>query len=63
VTYEAEPGYGAACLSALSKICKSDIVVFIDADASLKIDETKELLSAIVNGADLAIGARLPKLQ
>lgn len=63
VTYEPEPGYGAACLSALSKVYKTDVVVFIDADASLQIDETTELLSAIINGADLAIGARLPKLQ
>jgi glycosyltransferase involved in cell wall biosynthesis len=58
VSYEPEQGYGAACLSALSRIYSTDIVVFIDADASIQIDETKALLKVITNGADLAIGAR-----
>ena len=63
VTYESEPGYGAACQSALSKVANTDVVVFIDADASLQIDETKELLQAITCGADLAIGVRAPHWQ
>lgn len=58
VVHQPVPGYGAACLSALSKIGSTDVVVFIDADASLQIDETRDLLRAITNGADLAIGTR-----
>jgi len=56
---ESRPGYGAACLRALSRIGHCDIVVFVDADASLQLDEMPALLDAIVAGADLAIGTRI----
>lgn len=54
-------GYGIACLTALSLIDQTDIVIFIDADASLQVDESMHLLNAIDKGADLAIGARITK--
>jgi glycosyltransferase involved in cell wall biosynthesis len=63
VIYQSRPGYGIACLSALSLIEETEIIVFIDADASLQIDESIALLDAIEGGADLVIGARDPALQ
>ena len=63
VINQSQPGYGIACLSALSLIEETDIVVFIDADASLQIDESINLLNAIEGGADLVIGARDPTRQ
>jgi len=63
VVHQALPGYGIACLTALSQIEETDIVVFIDADASLQIDEAKHLLVALDTGADLAIGARRREWQ
>lgn len=63
VTYQPQTGYGIACLTALSLVNETDIVVFIDADVSLQIDESIALLDAIEGGADLAIGARKPALQ
>jgi glycosyltransferase involved in cell wall biosynthesis len=56
---ETRAGYGAACLRAISRIRHCDIVVFVDADASLQLDEMPALLDAIVAGADLAIGIRV----
>ena len=63
VIYQAAAGYGIACLTALSLINKTDMVVFIDADASLRIGESIQLIEAIHQGADLAIGARHKHLQ
>ena len=53
------PGYGAACLAAISRIESADIVVFIDADNSLWIPESVNLVEAIAEGADLVIGSRV----
>lgn len=61
VIHQARTGYGIACLTALSLIDETDIVVFIDADASLQIDEAMSLLAAIELGADIVIGARIRK--
>ena len=63
VVFEPCAGYGAACLAALSSIDQTDIIVFIDADQSLKVDEAKDLVSAIYDGADLAIGSRKQHLR
>lgn len=59
VVRETSPGYGAACLAALAQIDSTDIVVFVDADNSLLIAEALDLLDAIVDGADCAIGVRI----
>jgi len=63
VIFEVHPGYGAACLTALSQVEQTDIVVFIDADQSLKIDQAIDLVNAICDGADLVIGCRPRELQ
>lgn len=63
VVSEAETGYGRACLAALKRIDFTDIVLFIDADASLKISESSALLAALDSGADLAIGFRVAELR
>jgi len=47
VFYEPTPGYGAACLKALSCVSDTDIVVFIDADQSLDISEAPKLIAAL----------------
>jgi glycosyltransferase involved in cell wall biosynthesis len=60
VVTELTRGYGSACLAALAQIHAADIVVFFDADASLNINNTHDLLAAIDQGADLVIGARTP---
>lgn len=61
VVRQPQAGYGIACLTALSLIDDTGIVVFIDADGSLQIDESIDLLDVIVEGADLVIGARTPQ--
>jgi len=58
VVKESRPGYGNACLAALSVIPPSDIVVFIDGDNAFYADQCRGLIEAVVNGADLAIGSR-----
>ena len=63
VVYESTPGYGAACLKALSCVSDTDFVVFIDADQSLDISEAPRLIAALCNGADLVIGSRPRVLQ
>jgi glycosyltransferase involved in cell wall biosynthesis len=63
VVFEASAGYGAACLKALSVIKKTDVVVFVDADDSLQLDESLGLINALIEGADLAIGARVKQWQ
>ncbi|MEM7562749.1 MAG: glycosyltransferase [Pseudomonadota bacterium] len=59
VVWQPVAGYGLACLTALHKIDDTDIVVFVDADNSLWIPEAVSLVDAVINGADLAIGARV----
>ncbi len=63
VIHQSQPGYGIACLTALGLIEQTDIVVFIDADASLDIGESISLLKAIDTGADLAVGRRIKAWQ
>ena len=53
------PGYGGACQRALGEIESTDIVVFVDADNSLRIDESLNLLESVHQGADLVIGTRI----
>lgn len=58
VVYQAVPGYGIACLTALSQLPDCDIVLFVDGDDSCFIEQAKYLLDGIINGDDLAIGSR-----
>ncbi|MBL8150011.1 MAG: glycosyltransferase [Blastocatellia bacterium] len=61
VVFEAEKGYGAACLRALSLIDdRTDIVVFLDADHSDYPEEIPLLIAPIINeNIDLVIGSRV----
>ena len=61
VVFEAQKGYGAACLRALREIPKkTDIVIFIDGDYSDYPEEMTKLLKPILsNKADFVIGSRL----
>lgn len=58
VVFEPQAGYGMACLTALSALHDVDVVVFVDADQSVRISEMAKLLEPILNGADLVIGSR-----
>jgi glycosyltransferase involved in cell wall biosynthesis len=60
VVYEAERGYGAACLRALAHLpAETEIVLFIDADYSDFPEEFPLLVRPIADGrADLVIGSR-----
>jgi len=63
VVYEAESGYGSACLAALKVMPEiTDVVVFVDADQSVDIAELPKLLKPLATGADLVIGARTAAL-
>ncbi len=58
VVYEAEAGYGAACLRALAHT-QADIIVFFDGDHAFKAEQTHALLAALQQGAQLVIGSRV----
>lgn len=60
VVHEAERGYGAACLRAMTLLpADCDIVVFIDGDYSDYPGEMPALIEAVLNaGYDMVIGSR-----
>ena len=58
VVSETRRGYGAACLAAMNSLTKTDVVLFVDGDCSVRVSQTSRLLSAIEAGADMAIGSR-----
>jgi glycosyltransferase involved in cell wall biosynthesis len=59
VVSESRRGYGAAVHTGL-EYASSEIVCFIDADGSLDPGELIPLVDAVVRGADLAAGRRVP---
>ena len=66
VVQEAVPGYGRACLKALSALPTLgavDAVVFVDGDYSVHSDDIPALLDALAAGNDLVIGAREAALR
>jgi glycosyltransferase involved in cell wall biosynthesis len=63
VVREDTPGYGAACLAALSSVGACDIVLFVDGDGSVDPADVPALLAEIARGADLVIGWRPPSRQ
>ncbi len=63
VVYEATPGYGSACLAAIAALNTTDIVIFIDGDASVNVNEVPLLLNSVIDGADLVIGTRVINQQ
>lgn len=61
VEYEAEHGYGAACLCGIAKAKQlaADLVVFMDGDYSDHGEELPQLISPILhNKCDMVIGSR-----
>jgi glycosyltransferase involved in cell wall biosynthesis len=58
VVHEASAGYGRACLAAMRALPEVDVIVFVDGDCSIVCQQLERLLLAIVEGADLALGAR-----
>ncbi|WP_037369659.1 glycosyltransferase family 2 protein [Amycolatopsis orientalis] len=59
VVDEPRRGYGAAVHTGL-EIATADIVCFADADGSLDLAELPRLVAAVAEGADLAVGRRVP---
>ena len=58
VVVEETPGYGMACLTAIAALHPVDVVLFVDGDQSFDVRQSLDLLTAIADGADLAIGSR-----
>lgn len=58
VISQPQPGYGIACLTALTKTENADIILFIDGDHAFRADQAILLIESIDKGADLAIGSR-----
>ena len=52
-------GYGSACLTAIAALQPVDVVLFVDGDQAFDIRQSLDLLAAIAEGADLAVGSRL----
>jgi len=68
VCFEAQKGYGYACLKAMNYVqnqaTKPDIIVFLDGDYSDYPEQIFELIKPIVNdGYDFIVGARDKKLR
>ena len=59
VVVEETAGYGRACLTAIAAFDPVDVILFVDGDQSFEIRQALDLLVAIVDGADLAIGSRV----
>jgi len=58
VISQRQPGYGIACLTAMTKTREADIVVFMDGDNAFLAEQGIVLIDAVASGADLAIGSR-----
>ena len=58
VIVDETPGYGRACLTAIAALHPVDVVLFVDGDQSFEVAQSLDLLAAIADGADLAIGSR-----
>lgn len=59
VVVEGTPGYGRACLTALAALRPVDVVLFVDGDQSCDSGQAPDLLRAVAEGADLAVGSRV----
>jgi glycosyltransferase involved in cell wall biosynthesis len=58
VISQPQPGYGLACLTALTKTTGADIVIFMDGDNAFRAEQALLLIDSVAKGADLAIGSR-----
>ena len=59
VVSEPTPGYGIACMTAITALEDVDLVLFIDGDQAFDVRQATRLLDAIGQGADLVIGSRV----
>jgi len=62
VVFEAEPGYGAACLTGIAEArhIGAELIVFLDGDFSDYPEEIPQLVAPILSGQyDLVIGSRI----
>jgi glycosyltransferase involved in cell wall biosynthesis len=62
VVFEAEPGYGAACLTGIAEARRlgAELIVFLDGDFSDHPEEIPALIAPILDGRrDLVIGSRI----
>ncbi len=60
VVHEPVPGFGAACFAGLTA-ARSDVVAFMDCDASLHPEHLPRVTGPVTRGeADLVLGARRP---
>ena len=59
VAVEPSRGYGIACQKAISALQPVDAVLFVDGDQAFDAGQSLDLLKAVANGADLAIGSRV----
>ena len=59
VAVEELRGYGIACLKAIAALHPVDVVLFVDGDQVFDVRQSLDLLTAVVSGADLAIGSRV----
>ena len=59
VADEPSRGYGIACQKAISALQPVDVVLFVDGDQVFDAGQSLDLLTAIADGADLAIGSRV----
>ncbi len=58
VVYELTPGYGHACLRAITALDSADIIVFMDGDNAFFPEDLPQLLLPLTEDADLVIGSR-----
>jgi len=64
VVYQAEPGYGIACQTAIANLDNTDIVLFVDGDDSCVVAQALGLVEAVsqvgsvAGAAEMAIGSR-----
>lgn len=59
VVHEPKKGYGAAVHTGLESAV-TELVAFMDADASLDAQDLPKLVYAVHSGADMAVGKRIP---
>ena len=59
VAVEPLRGYGIACQKAISALQPVDVVLFVDGDQVFDAGQSLDLLKAVSDGADLAIGSRV----
>jgi len=60
VVHQPIMGYGIACLTAMKALPEDcDIVLFIDGDHAFNAEQCFDLLSSMIDGADMVIGSRV----